>query len=218
MRIIGIMFLLALIGAGFAFAGDLPTLSLSEGTSTVTLSVLNNGETDLARVTLAVSRAGLPAWLSVLETPQAVDAPRGMKAPEKLSFTFRLTHAPLDAEARVPFTLTDDKGNAWSYTLTVRAASGNPARTELFENSPNPFNPTTAIRFALKETGPVNLAVYNSLGQKVRILADGPRSAGMHTVMWDGRDDAGRAVSSGVYFARMHAGKYEKTQKMLYAR
>ena len=77
---------------------------------------------------------------------------------------------------------------------------------------------TTAIRFALKETGPVNLAVYNSLGQKVRVLADGPRSVGVHTVMWDGRDEAGRSVSSGVNFRRMHAGKYEKTQKMLYAR
>jgi hypothetical protein len=213
----GITLFLVLICAGFA-AGELPTLSLSEGTSTVALSVLNTGEIDLSRITLAVQVAALPAWLSVLETPQAVDAPKGMKALEKLSLTFRINKAPLNAEARVPFTLTDDTGNAWSYSLTVRVASGKPARTELFENSPNPFNPATAIRFALRETGPVNLAVYNSLGQKVRVLADGPRSAGVHTVMWDGRDDAGRAVSSGVYFCRMHAGKYAKTQKMLYAR
>jgi len=214
----GITTFLILCLAGLAFAGELPVLSLSEGTSTVALSVLNQGETDLSHVTLAVSRAALPVWLSVLETPQAVNAPKGMKAPEKLSFTFRVTKAPLNAETQVPFTLKDDKGNAWSYSLTVRAASGKPTKTELYENSPNPFNPTTAIRFALKETGPVNLAVYNSLGQKVRVLADGPRSAGVHTVMWDSRDDAGRSVSSGVYFCRLNAGKYVKTQKMLFAR
>ena len=213
-----IILFLIFICAEFAAAGELPVLSLSEGTSTVALSVLNQGETDLSHVTLAVSRAALPAWLSVLETPQTVNAPKGMQAPEKLSFTFRLTNAPHDAEAQVPFTLKDDKGNAWSYSLTVRAASGKPAKTELYENTPNPFNPTTAIRFALRETGPVNLAVFNSLGQKVRVLADGPKSAGIHTVMWDGRDEAGRSVSSGVYFCRMQAEKYSKTQKMLYAR
>jgi hypothetical protein len=218
MRITGIIFLLAGAFAGFASAGELPVLSLPEGTSAVALSVLNNGENDLSRVTLAVNRENLPAWLSVLETPQTVDAPKGMKAPEKLSLTFHISNAPLNAETRVPFTLKDDKGNAWSYTLKVNASSSLPTKTELYENSPNPFNPTTTIRFALKETGPVTLAVYNSLGQKVRVLADGPRSAGAHAVMWDSRDEAGRSVSSGVYFCRLHAGKYEKTQKMLYAR
>jgi hypothetical protein len=218
MHIAVIIFILALFGAGIASAEELPTLSLSEGTSTVALSVLNNGETDLSRVTLAVNRENLPAWLSVLETPKAVDAPKGMKAPEKLSLTFHVANAPLNTEAQIPFTLKDDKGNAWSYTLKVKVSSSLPIKTELYENSPNPFNPTTAIRFALKDTGPVNLAVFNSLGQKVRVLADGPRSAGVHAVMWDGRDDSGRAVSSGVYFCRMQAGKYSKTQKMLYAR
>jgi len=180
--------------------------------------VLNNGDTDLSRVTLAVNRGDFPSWLSVLEAPQAVDAPKGMKAPKKLSLTFHISNAPLNAETQVPFTLKDGKGNAWSYTLTVKASSSLPIKTELYENSPNPFNPTTTIRFAIKDTGPVNLAVYNSLGQKVRVLADGPRSAGLHAVMWDGRDEAGRSVSSGVYFCRMQAGKYQQTRKMLFAR
>jgi hypothetical protein len=214
----GFPLFLILCLAGLASAGELPVLTLTEGTSTVALSVLNNGETDLSRVTLAVNRNNLPAWLSVLETPQAVDAPKGMKAPKKLSLTFHVANAPLNAEAQIPFTLKDGKGNAWSYTLTVKASSSLPIKTELYENSPNPFNPTTTIRFAIKDTGPVNLAVYNSLGQKVRVLTDGPRSAGVHTVMWDGRDETGREVSSGVYFSRLHAGKYQQTRKMLFAR
>ena len=210
--------LLALMGANFSFAGDLPVLSLPEGTSAVALSVLNSGETDLSRVAVTVDRSSLPSWLAVQETVQSVDAPKGTKAPDRLSLTFRVTGAPRNAEAAVPFTLKDSKGNAWSYTLTVRASAKLPTQNALFENSPNPFNPTTTLRFALMETGRVNLAVYNSLGQKVRILVDAPRNAGEHAVMWDGRDDAGRAVSSGVYFARMQAGNYSKTQKKLYAR
>jgi hypothetical protein len=209
---------LALMGVSLAFAGDLPVLSLPEGTSAVALSVLNSGETDLSGVAVTLDRSTLPAWLAVQETLQAVDAPKGTKAPERLSLTFRVTGAPRNAEAAVPFTLKDNKGSAWSYTLKVRASAKLPAQNALFENSPNPFNPTTTLRFALRETGPVNLAVYNSLGQKVRVLVDAPRNAGEHAVMWDGRDDAGRSVSSGVYFARMQAGNYSKTQKMLYAR
>ena len=64
----------------------------------------------------------------------------------------------------------------------------------------------------------MNLAVYNSLGQKVRVLADGPRSAGVHAVMWDGRDDAGQPVSSGVYLCGLEAGGRCETKRMLLLR
>jgi len=94
----------------------------------------------------------------------------------------------------------------------------NNGEIELSENSPNPFNPTTAIRFALKDTGPLNLAVFNSLGQKVRVLADGPWSAGVHAVMWDGRDNTGQIVSSGMYLYRLEVGGRSEARKMLLAR
>jgi hypothetical protein len=91
-----------------------------------------------------------------------------------------------------------------------------PKDFELSQNFPNPFNPSTTIPYALPQAEKVTLVIYNVLGQKVTTLADKlPREAGYHAVIWDGRNDGGVKVASGVYFLRMQAGKFVKTRKML---
>ena len=80
---------------------------------------------------------------------------------------------------------------------------------------PNPFNGRTVIRFDLPEDGPVRLAVYNILGQRVAVLADGHRPAGPHRIPWDGRDDRGDEVSSGLYFCRLEHDGMSRNAKML---
>jgi hypothetical protein len=84
----------------------------------------------------------------------------------------------------------------------------------LYQNSPNPFNPSTTIRFDLPSAGPVRLAIYDVGGRLVRHLAQGQLPAGTHTVVWDGRDSAGRGVSSGAYFARVEASGKVATVRM----
>ncbi len=82
-------------------------------------------------------------------------------------------------------------------------------------NYPNPFNPETTISYSVEKAGKVTLEVFNILGQKVKTLVNDSRNAGNHNVVWNGKDDAGRAVSSGVYFYRMKNGNYSKTNKMI---
>ncbi len=77
-----------------------------------------------------------------------------------------------------------------------------PERFTLYQNYPNPFNPQTRIAVALPADGRVRLRVFDVLGQEVRVLLDGQRPAGYQEVVWDGTDRNGRAVSSGVYFAK----------------
>ncbi len=89
------------------------------------------------------------------------------------------------------------------------------AATELTGNFPNPFNPSTAIVYALKDAGPVELYVYNSAGQLVRRLVDSVQASGYYTAVWDGRDIQGREVASGVYFYQMRSGSYSHSRKML---
>jgi subtilisin-like proprotein convertase family protein len=81
--------------------------------------------------------------------------------------------------------------------------------------SPNPFNPVTTIAYGLPEEGRVALRVYNVAGKLVRVLVDGEREAGHHAAVWDGRDDQGEAVASGVYFCRMEAEAFEEVAKMV---
>ncbi len=85
----------------------------------------------------------------------------------------------------------------------------------LAQNYPNPFNSDTVIRFALAQGGPVELVVYNLIGQKVVTLVDGMRPAGSPAVHWDGRDDAGNAVASGVYLYRLQAGTQVRVRKLV---
>lgn len=82
-------------------------------------------------------------------------------------------------------------------------------------NHPNPFNPTTTISFTLPSFGMASLAVYSITGQKVRNLVSGPMSGGVHSVAWDGRDDSGKALSSGVYLSRLNMGNHTATGRML---
>jgi hypothetical protein len=81
-----------------------------------------------------------------------------------------------------------------------------PQNTELSKLYPNPFNPSTTISFALAEDQMVEVNIYNNRGQRVRSFALGQKSAGNHTLIWDGRDDNGKAVTTGIYFIRMSAG------------
>jgi len=81
-----------------------------------------------------------------------------------------------------------------------------PDRVSLGQNFPNPFNPETVIPFALPESGAARVSIYNLVGQEIAVLVDDHMDAGRHTVRWNGRDDLGRAASTGIYFVRMIAG------------
>lgn len=90
-----------------------------------------------------------------------------------------------------------------------------PATFELFQNHPNPFNPTTSIRFDLAAPARVTLAIYNILGQEVIRLADGDFPTGSHSVVWDGRDRDGRTAASGIYIYRISAGDNTACRRMV---
>ncbi|HFE64999.1 MAG TPA: T9SS type A sorting domain-containing protein [Caldithrix sp.] len=89
---------------------------------------------------------------------------------------------------------------------TEDAVIEQPRMFRLFQNYPNPFNPETTIEYFLPKAVPVQLEIYNLLGQRVRTLVSGQKPAGEHQVSWDGRDYAGREVASGVYFYRLSVG------------
>lgn len=82
-------------------------------------------------------------------------------------------------------------------------------------NHPNPFNLSTTISFTIPRPERVELSLYSITGQRVRTLLSGEMTAGMHSSVWDGKDDMGNFVSSGIYFSRLTSGKHVTTGKML---
>jgi len=85
----------------------------------------------------------------------------------------------------------------------------------LEQNSPNPFNPTTTIRFQLAEAAQTTLDIYNSKGQHIKTLVNDKLAGGAHNAVWNGKDAANKEVVSGVYFYRLQTGNFEQTNKML---
>ncbi len=91
-----------------------------------------------------------------------------------------------------------------------------PAPTEFAVNAyPNPFNPSTTLAYDLPSDAIVNIVIYDALGQEVRRLVATQRNAGRYTIQWDARDNLGHGVGSGVYIAKIEAGSFSASQKML---
>jgi len=100
----------------------------------------------------------------------------------------------------------------------VREHSRFPEAYSLSQNYPNPFNPVTAVQYAVLEMQDVQIVVYDMLGNRVAILLDKKQKAGYYTAFWDGRDENGMPVSSGIYLIRMRAGNYAHNRKCLLVR
>jgi len=90
-----------------------------------------------------------------------------------------------------------------------------PAVFSLVQNYPNPFNPETQIRYTLPQGTRVKLVIYNVLGRKVKILVDEYQTAGCKTAQWDGKDDSGDEVASGIYFYRLKTDTFDQTKRMV---
>ena len=98
----------------------------------------------------------------------------------------------------------------------LAAAKAVAATSGLASNVPNPFNSATQIAYRLSSPGPVQLVIYNVLGQPVRTLVDQFQTAGSYQVQWDARDQRGTSLSSGVYITRLSYPGGVQTQRLLY--
>ncbi len=116
-----------------------------------------------------------------------------------------------------------ESGEEWQWGEESEAAEklpedGTPSRTELLANYPNPFNSSTTIQYVLSKDEHVTLRVYSMLGQVVRTIADEPQRAGFRSLKWDGQNDAGTPVPSGMYIYRLSAGGFVESRRMVVLR
>jgi hypothetical protein len=127
--------------------------------------------------------------------------------PDKVQLIVTPAHAPARADTTILY--------VYSTQSSVSNPSVLPTAFALFQNYPNPFNPETNILFNLPEEAEVELRIYNIQGRLVRSLVHETRAAGQHAVRWDGRDDSGREVASGVYFYELRADRQISRKRMV---
>ena len=113
------------------------------------------------------------------------------------------------------YRLLDETGNSISQGSVLETIENIPNAFALHENYPNPFNPTTILRFDIPEVTNVTLTVFNLLGQKVKTFDYQDISAGYHSVIWDATNDLGEQVGAGLYLYQLQAKDFVKTRKMV---
>jgi hypothetical protein len=114
---------------------------------------------------------------------------------------------------RTTGSVPSDRIGLW-VELFPTAVGETPTALRLEQNVPNPFNPVTTIRYTLDRSGPTTLRVYDVRGARVRTLVDGEQGSGPHAIQWDGSDDRGVRLASGVYFCRLETATEARVMKM----
>jgi predicted CXXCH cytochrome family protein len=118
----------------------------------------------------------------------------------------------------------DFSGNQSEYSAELEvnvldvSENGIPETFALGQNYPNPFNPSTSVKYQVPQTSQVRIIVYNTLGVEVARLVDETLEAGYYTISWDGKDNLGKSVSTGIYLYKMEAGTYSDVKKMIYVK
>lgn len=164
--------------------------------------------------TFDVSDAGSVPTLTLV-AGNSIKLNPGFKASSSLENKF---HAYINSDLITSTTFsateanTDNLGKIKNY-LAIEQYK--PDKFELAQNHPNPFNPITTLKYALKEDVNVRLKIYNIIGQEVRTLVNEKQTAGFKSAIWDGKNNFGIQVPSGIYIYRLEAGQFVKSRKML---
>ncbi|MDH4037798.1 MAG: T9SS type A sorting domain-containing protein [Candidatus Krumholzibacteria bacterium] len=174
----------------------------------LTLSWNANTEPDLSHY--AVYRGGAPEFVPT--SANRIGAPA---SPELVDAGWTW-----DSDYHYKVTALDVHGNESVVAVlgpggTTSVLDRVPSRTYLGANQPNPFNPVTRIRFGLERASFVELTIFDATGRVVRRLVSGQRGAANHVVTWNGANDQGQPVASGMYFYRLKTGRFSQTRKMV---
>ena len=130
---------------------------------------------------------------------------------------WRELEAIVDSEARQIYAMTENTGD-FALVFDTSASSMMPDTYHLHQNYPNPFNAITRIEYGLPEASFVQFNLYNIKGEMIRSISSGYKNAGMHSMEWDSKNQAGLNCSSGIYILQMDTPAFKQTIKLMLLR
>ncbi len=198
-------------GYGFVLQYDQAKYEFVEARE-VDQNLLNTGSGQPALFLASNKTPGQVAVGSMKVDGQAASGDGGL-----VEFTFKTTQTPLPADFQILDGVMVDLSGGIDAITHIEIGNLKPIPTEyaLEQNVPNPFNPSTTIDYRLPEAGEVRLVIYNLLGQRVRTLVRESMDAGFHSVIWDGMDEFGKQVASGIYIYRLSATNFTQVRRMM---
>jgi hypothetical protein len=186
--------------------------------NTISISIQNNSSLEAKNVSIAFNK--LPTWLNFKSSSVTIKT-IAANASGDAEFTFSVDKkAPVGKDTTLTATITTTdgqttRGASQAWTKEIKVSVGAPKEYKLYENFPNPFNPSTKIAFELPKASRVKLMIYDIVGREVAQVADADYPAGYTELTWNGLNKSGSLVSSGVYFYRVSTDKWSKVKKMM---
>ena len=179
--------------------------------NTISLNVQNNSSLEAKNVSVTFNH--LPTWLN-FKSSTALLKDVSANSTGDAEFTFSVDKkAPVEKDTTLTATISTSDGQTWTKDITIEVAA--PKDYQLYNNFPNPFNPSTKIAFDLPKASHVKLVIYDIVGREVAQVADADYPAGYTELTWNGTNSHGTMVSSGVYFYRISTEKWNKVKKMM---
>ena len=206
-----------------SWADTAPPIPVTQGEAvTLTLKLINTGDVPLKGLTVHSDAATNPEWFVPEAVSTAVDLSVSENPYVLVPFRFTIDKgAPIGEVEPMTLRIEDVEGSVWHkrFVLDVQPRP-TPKAFRLLQNYPNPFNPETWIPYELKAAANVQISVYDSSGRRVRTLSIGFKAADFYTARseaayWDGRNETGERVASGLYFYHLQAGSFSGMRKML---
>ncbi len=157
---------------------------------------------------------GISAWVDDDRT----DELDGYRTGEEMRFKFWDRDIGQEIDLNATFTKSSGKFADEAFAVVELESVEVPTNFSLAQNYPNPFNAGTVISYHLPEAGRVELKLYNLLGEEIRALVDAEKAAGSHMVNWDGLDNIGKSVPSGIYIYRIMSGAFSAVKKAVYVK
>jgi hypothetical protein len=202
---------------GQNYYGD-PSLTVYTGLPDRIAIIARSTSDNPARVSISVTKNGSPLPNTPVTVSSADSIVAGVVCDaygEAIVYLDSVQRAEATFTAFVPGSVSGQSG----LTPSIAADAGDdepvPYRFGLEQNFPNPFNPSTTIRFSLDKSGPAVLRIYDILGRQVCSIIEDYLAAGIHEVVWNGRTDGGTTVASGIYFYRLESSDNTLSKKML---
>ena len=180
-------------------AGQVWQIPFASADNTISLSVQNSSSIEANNVSVAFNN--LPTWLN-FKAKSTIIKNISANSSGDAEFTFSVDKkAPVGKDTTLTATITTADGQFW--TKEIKISIGAPKDYKLYNNFPNPFNPSTKIAFELPKASHVKLIIYDIVGREVVKIADADYPAGYTELTWNGINKNGNIVASGVYFYRI---------------
>lgn len=191
-------------------------IELKPGNNEIAIKVLNNSDLNFESIYVVVEKKNLPDGFIFKQNSVKMNLSSKSKSENGLQINIEVNEKAEPGIYQIPFTLKDKANHSWSYSLTAKFNSTKPDKYSLAQNYPNPFNAHTKINYSLTKNDEqeTRLIILDLLGRHIRTLVNEKQAAGSYNVFWDGRDEQGNEVATGIYFYKLSSGSFIKIKKM----